>query len=177
MLWKIIRKLSAYLKITFATLFDYELRALNRAETRLATSLPWMSKTAIHPELRTCLTDRGSHCASNIASIIKTQRACRYVPPWRERELSEILTADGDGAIDCLASWLVIDLALIADARRISHYLLARYQSAAILAGKLGDRDAEKTLKGILSFERKYENNLDRNWRAIVRRASRELVS
>ena len=165
------------MKISFANLFDDELRALNRAETKHAVALRWMAKTATHSDLHTCFTQRLERCGTNIGSIIDAQRACRYVPPWRERDLSEILTADGDGVIDFTASPLIIDLALIADAHRMTHYLLARYGSAARYAAKLRDTAAAKALKSILLEEEKYEKSLTGIWKKIARRTARETAA
>ncbi len=139
-----------------------QLKDLYSAETLIAKALPKMARAATAADLKKGFQ---LHLAQTKVHVERIKGICAFLkekPTGKTCQATVGLVKEGQEAIDEDALPEMKDLMLIAAARRVEHYEMSAYTSAAELARSLGLTAIVKTLTTTLNEEKATDTKLSK---------------
>ena len=130
-----------------------QLKDLYSAETLIAKALPKMAKAATAPDLKQGFLRHLEQTKVHAERLKSICASLKEKPTGKTCQATVGLVKEGEEAIEEDALPAMKDLMLIAAARRVEHYEMSGYTSAAELASALGLSAVSKTLNSTLSEE------------------------
>lgn len=149
-------------KETLKELFKSDLEYLYDAEKELVEALPLMSDAAAAPEIRSAFDEHLEKSNAHLGRLEEIFGHLGIDPSGRKSRGIGGLIAEGKELVqkgDSLPPE-VLDLSLIAAARRVGHYEIAAYGTLAGYAKLLGDKKSAALLDKTLEEEKETDRKL-----------------
>lgn len=124
------------------------------AEQQLLTALPRMARAATAGSLRRSLKKHFSATRRHLQRLNQAFRMLGTRPACTASEGRKKLLAEGEAVVNITPEGAVRDAVIIAAARKISHFEMARYETARTYAIVLGESRVAALLEDTLSEEK-----------------------
>jgi len=145
---------------TLETLFHDTLRDVLYAERRMLKTLPKLARRARSGALREALSKHREETEGQIERLGPVFEALGKRAQGKTCPAIDGIIEEGDEVAEAFADSPALDAGLIAAARAVEHYEIARYEALAAWAGRLGLYDAARLLEASLAEERAAEETL-----------------
>lgn len=139
-----------------------ELRDLHSAEEQIIDALPKLADKAGSDDLREGLLE---HLEDTKSQAIRLEALFEYLgekPGGAKCEGIEGIIKEGEKLVKRHAGKDIMDVAIIAAARKVEHYEMAGYMSAKEYANLLGDQAAAGMIDEILQEEQEADKKLEK---------------
>jgi ferritin-like metal-binding protein YciE len=141
-------------------LFEDQIKDLYSAEQQLLKALPKVAKKTANADLKQSIEDHRTETEQHAERLTQVAELVGFKPSGKKCKAMEGLIEEGDEVLKEKGDENVIDLAIIAAARRIEHYEISAYQSAIRCAEQLGLSEIAELLTLNLEDEEKAEETL-----------------
>ena len=134
----------------FNDLLSHQLWDTSDALHRMGDAFGKMADKAGDPELAGKLTQLQANCDQHRASLTSVFEATDVKEDRQTCQATKGLVAEASDTIGASGDADVIDAALIANAQRMAHYLIATFGTVRNFARRAGHASAADTLQGLL---------------------------
>lgn len=139
---------------TLDQLLIHEVADLLNAEEQLVEALPKMAEAATASDLKAAITEHHAVTVDQAAQLGKVAELLGMQASDKTIcKATKGLLAEGQEAVKMIPAGPVRDSAIIGASRRVEHYEIAAYSSAAALAQSLGQTEVGQLLQAILEQE------------------------
>lgn len=134
-------------------LLEEQIKDLYNAENQLVKTLPKLAKAASSDNLRSAFESHLELTRVHIERLAQIAKLLGTVPGGKKCKAMEGLVAEGAEVLVEKGEPALIDIALIAAARRVEHYEISAYGSAIVIAEALGEDQIVALLEKTLDEE------------------------
>jgi ferritin-like metal-binding protein YciE len=137
----------------FEDVYQEQIKDLYDAEKQIVEALPKLIVQSSSAELAGCLRMHLDETREQVVRLDSILERMGVEPGSRKCEGMRGLLNEGEKSISKLKKSVVLDVALIAAARKVEHYEIASYGTACALAEMLGQEEALSLLQQTLDEE------------------------
>ena len=135
---------------SFSDLLEHQLYDTADALHRMADCFGQMSDKAEDAQLKSRLTQLQSNCDQHRATLTGVFKAVDIKDGRETCEATKGLIKEASGTVGASGDADVIDAALVANAQRMAHYMIAAFGTVRNFARRAGHPQAADTLQGLL---------------------------
>jgi ferritin-like metal-binding protein YciE len=157
---------------TLETLFLKELKDVYDAEKRLTRALPKLAKSAQSPELASAFRDHLEVTRNHVERLEEVFELIEQKPAGAPCAGMKGLIEEGEEMISSAEAGPVLDVGLVAGARRVEHYEMAAYTSLIALAESVGSEAISELLAQNLKEEEEADSLLETLAQSLVAEAT-----
>ncbi len=141
-------------------LFMHTLKDIYYAEKQIHKSLPKMAKAAESPDLKKAIEKHRDETEQQIERLEQIFEGCGASPRASRCDAMDGILSEARETMDEVEDPRVCDAGIIASARTVEHYEIARYGALVAWADQLGMKDASKLLRETLDEKKKTDEAL-----------------